>query len=35
MGEEILFSGIIEEGIEILIDWIENMVPLIIIGSEG
>ena len=35
MGEELIFSGLLEDAYYWLVDWVENMIPLILIGSEG
>ncbi len=35
MMEELLFGGWFEDGIGVFVEWLENMIPMIIIGMEG
>lgn len=35
MGEEYLYSMMLVDGIEVLVEWVEGMIPWILLGSEG
>ena len=35
MLEDLLFSGVFEDGFGAIVRWLESLIPLILIGSEG